>query len=460
MSSPSLQLKVSRGPSLATMTRRVALANTTLTISVWVCLASLLFREVTGSATIAMIGSYNFTTSEPIFAAAVLTAAVTLPVYRIGWGPLTWVLAVFIAIALINLIVGLLINVPAAIISLRGSAVFCIFLVLGRVLYDRDHLLKVFMSAAAPIAGALSLLVLLRLIFGASLFIQTQTFDLIGVNDGDRPLAVFGVLFLGVYLTLLVSQFIGGQRKFRSRHGLLAIAVGLAILFSGQGTASIAAVIGLFIVICFQPGRNHLYRVLAFLMTVLGISTILIAVTFFGGDLVQLLPSSVTENFTRRAGNLKTREHAWAGIMHAYRYSTDWQKVMGWPAGTWPYIVIERGSHGRIEWTVNAHSMYFGILIRLGALGLACLLTLMVTNLLGMIYRVIQSPLANARAVPTIALLLMMFTYGYSYEFADEQGLYLALALATAASMITKPAPFGAWATQFSATPRPGRKRT
>jgi O-antigen ligase len=136
-----------------------------------------------------------------------------------------------------------------------------------------------------------------------------------------------------------------------------------------------------------------------------------------------------TGDLHRRVSNLSTRVIVWDAVMRAYSDASGLVKLIGWPFGQSPTLIVQSTSWGVVQWFVSVHSMYFGVLVSYGALGLAIYILLIITGVLNTIVQIISSKKIDGSALLSLMLFIVLAIYSYSYEFRDEQALYLALAL-------------------------------
>lgn len=416
-------------PRSATQTAGNVDASPLLKWSVWLGLISVLYSEVTGSSSITTIGSYNLTVADPLLIVAAFALVTNVSKFGLRANFQTFLVILFSAVFAFNFISGFLISQPAALLSLRGNGLFAIFLLIGAIGDRAGGLSRTFEQALLPISMALCALVALRLIFGVDLFIYVTEISAIGVNDGDRPLSTFGATILGVTAVFRLSRMIHDDDRSPANLTFLILVI-VAILLTGQGTATICSIVGLSIVLMMQPGRQQGLRI-AITLGLLFILLIIVMATpaIDSGVLASMLPEDMAKNLMRRSGNHQTRLQAWRGILTSYGDADPVKQLIGWPAGTTPYVEIVNRKWGRVVWNVSAHSMYIGTLITHGAIGAATFVVLLLVRLGTLMREYFIGGPRFAFAARLIALLIMVAVFSYSYDLRTEGGLMLAVTL-------------------------------
>jgi hypothetical protein len=327
-----------------------------------------------------------------------------------------------------------------AFLSLRAYGLFAIFLLIGAVGGNAAALSRTFERAIYPISAALCVLVALRVVFGADLFIYTKEISAVGVNDGGRPLSTFGTMILGITAVFTLSKMIADENPPKWAATIFAGLV-VAILITGQGTATIASGTGLALVMLLQRGRFHGARIAVTLAALLIVALTLMVTSsitdssFYG----TILPEDLAKNLTRRQGNYQTRLQAWQGILTAYADADPVKKLIGWPAGTSPYVEIINQKWGRIVWNVSAHNMYIGTLISHGAVGAFLFISLLVSRLTSLIIEYLSKSPKFLHTPRLIAALVMVAIFSYSYDLRNEGGLILAVTLIGAQAFYRPP---------------------
>ncbi len=136
----------------------------------------------------------------------------------------------------VNFARGMAENSAGALLWARVTLEIGGILLLGTACSPTHAMLAMFRRALLTAGVLIAGLTFLRLVFGPQLFMTIGTVDeVIGVNDGNRPLQVTGALMLGMGTTLLCSELIRkGLNRGWPQAGLLLVL--LAALFaSGHG---------------------------------------------------------------------------------------------------------------------------------------------------------------------------------------------------------------------------------
>lgn len=397
--------------------------------TVWLALLGVIAKEVVGHSTIAFIGSYNFTWAEPALAAAI-GAVVTSLASRPPRSNLASVAAIiFGALSVFGFLRGLLLDPFQSFFSLRGSGVFAATFLLVAFVPSSPRLVSATSRAVGIAAAVLCLLVLLRLIFGISLFFQISPDPFIGFNDGERPLSAPGALTIGAAATLLLSRALRVAGRGMSRSLLMFLLALICLVLSGQRTAIVAGMAGILIVLTLEAGPERQLRFLAGLCVVIGLTSAGWALSVAGADLTSLtsvLPDAVARALERGEGNLNTRQLVWSALVEDIPHWSTVDQLVGLPAGTRPAILI---AAKRAYWEHSMHSMYFGAIPMVGFAGLFAWLasTAWIASKGIALAIKSRSPMGVSPAVAA-ALSIMLAIFAYSYELRDAHGVFLMLA--------------------------------
>lgn len=402
-----------------------------LVYTVWASLLTALFKEVVGSDTIVFIGAYNLTIVEPVL---VLQAATLLQLARrrpLNTDIANVLLLGIAAIIFINLARGMVHDLPSGLRSFRVQGAFALYLLMAAFVPRDETLLRQLRDALIIVAIALCVLVAMRVLLGPQLFLRGRAEPLASINDGGRPLTADGALLVGAGLILAISRAIESVRDRFQRIAVLAIPVLLvALVLTAQATAIIASLAGSAIVTALHPSANRGGRILAVVvMALAGFIFWLTVNGAFGRFTLGPVPDYLQHNFLRRSSTFAFRRLIWDGLLRDYAHWSLFDQLFGLRNNALPTIVIPRGEGFR--WGVSIHSMYFGALVFMGAIGLALYAALLgIIALRGL--RCALGQRANrvsfGGAVP-LALLAAFGLFGYSYELRDEHTILILIAL-------------------------------
>ena len=394
--------------------------------AVWIAFLAQAWNSILGTPTIVFLGSYNFTFGE--LSMVIGAIALALGWRRHGILPTAFTAAAGLLAALtaLNLLRGMNENLAVALTAARGTVPFAVLLLLGTVRYPGTLLRDGVVRAAMAVAILLSVMVILRLVFGPQfLMLAGSGLNVAEINDGGRALSAGGAFLIAVAAVLQLSAALRST-KSRGRGVSLSAGFFVVLVLTGQGTATIAAAAGLIVVLSMELGPALGLRLL--IGSSLAAVALILAVgfqTFDPNDWVGLIPGAILDNLDRRTANLGTREMVWQVAWTAYQQGGRLDQIVGWPTGSTPKLILISRSWGHVVWTNSVHSMYFGVLLGQGAVGLAAY----ITTLIAALTCALQSIVRRQGAVP-LALVVMIAIFSYSYGLAIEQALILAAAAA------------------------------
>ena len=405
--------------------------------SVFAVLLATIHREAFGHSTVVYLGDYNLTTVE-----AVLVIVIISIVRATRWSlprlnAATCLALVFCLVVGFGVMRGLLTNPLAALISLRATGVFAAFLILGLYLPKHDFPFAKIRFAIVAAAFVLVFLLILRMLFGPSLFFQTQFMSELEINDGGRGLAAPGAIVIAVAAALSLSATLRSlaSKRRATRSATIFVFLLIGLLLTQQATAVIAGMSGMGAILALERGPARAPRVLIVsgLLAIAVASYVLAPGLLSTQTLGSLLPDWVAGDLVQRARNLYLRELLWNGLIADFN---DWallDKLLGLPAGVKPDVLVLHW--GGVYWQASIHSMYFGTLPYAGIVGLVAYAGLLLMLAAGSLWRILlvgskgENELSAALAV---ALCVILFVYGFSYELRNEQGMFLALAIVAA----------------------------
>jgi hypothetical protein len=414
---------------------------------VWCALLCAVFTLTTGQITLLNTGFYTFQTTELVllsFVPAIYDAARTT---RIRTGVVTVVCCLFLAVWLFSFLRGLATSPSPALTSARVNAIVPMFIVLslfGLNERQRDGIFK----AIHVTAVLVSIILVLRLLFGANLFYQISFRDIAEVNDGGRGLtAQAAVLLAG-------GAIVSFARAYQAKHSgapshlhrrSAAIFTGL-LLLSFQGSATLAGAAGLTIVFALAPGHSAPFRRLVLVIAASFFATLFLLApeALSVNNYMSLLPPEISDQLRRRTGNFDTRSELWSGFLATFNARPDIDQLFGLAAGQREQIVVQLW--GGIYWEVSLHSGYYGLLSSVGYFGLAAFMIILVTIALAGMTRIAKPSYDSPYLAP--ALVAMLLVYAVGYDIRNEQGVFVLLAVlsvtlrrATVAPQASSPAP-------------------
>jgi len=398
--------------------------------SIWMALIYTLYFETTRDASLATIGSYNLSFIEVAMVPAFIALIIGV-VHRARPGSSLGVLILSLAAILaFNVFRGMLESPVAAFKSLRNTGeVFVLMLLVLYFPVDKGLFQKI-TNAIMMAATYVCILEVFRYIYGASLFLSSVVLSSYKIdqrgasNDGAVLVAAAAVLQMSC---LIRRPSVGFKAAWRYVH--LTVLIG-GLLVSLQATAIIAGMLALFVVYVFERGKAksaHLVRIsLAIFLVVPPLVVLAIA-----PDIVPL-PDWVSGYLMNRYTTATFREHLWAALISDYGQWSVPDQFFGLPAGILPQLVVP--DWGGEIWQFSVHSMYFGLVINCGVIGLLLYFAILVHStfqnarfsLRGVNTGLLPSPVA------ALALTVLMVVYGYSYEIRNGTGIFLFLALAAA----------------------------
>lgn len=397
-------------------------------LPVWAVLFGSLHGLVTGQVTLAAIGSYNLQLPELVlltFVPALISIARRFPM-RIGWSGLMAV--AFIALWVGSMVRGLAVDPGAALTSARANSVLPTFLLLSLFRLNEATRLEIG-RAVTTCATAVSAVLLLRLIFGPSLFYQTSFASDLHINDGGRALTAQAALILAAAMLISAAQMVAAGEA-AARHLLHTLAFGTMLLLSLQATAILAGLAGIVALLTFAPGRTLVLRQ----VTSASAMAAAIAVITLAPELLNFenlratLPENLADQFGRRADNFDTRRLIAAGFLHDFEAWSAFDQLFGLPAGQ--ILPLRTDLQGGTYWTSSLHNGYLGVMQSLGWLGLITLLLLLVTSAVFAFFHLATG--RRPESVLSLALIAMLLVYAFGYDLRNEVGAYTWLALVAA----------------------------
>lgn len=409
--------------------------------AVYAVLAAATHREISGHATIVYLGDYNLTSVE-----VVLVIAIAAILHSARWSlprlnAVTGWTVVFSLIVGFGVVRGLFVNPLAALIALRATGVFVAFLILGLYLPMQDAAFEKIRTAIVAVAFLLVVLLMLRMVFGPSLFFQTEFMSELEINDGGRGLAAPGATIIAVAAALSLSAVLRSSASTRRAGKWIVIFVllSMGLLLTRQATAVVAGLGGLGVVLALEKGPGRAARLLMVigLLAVAAVSYLLAPGLFSTETLGSLLPDWVAGDLSQRAKNLYTRQLIWSGLLADFRSWSLLDQFFGLPAGTKPRVLVLHW--GGLYWQPSIHSMYFGTLPYAGLLGLAAyagLILALLVRALRRVFRVESNSDHPLSAALIVALCTVLLIFGLSYELRNEQSLFLAMTIAAARSTV------------------------
>lgn len=400
-------------------------ADQLLPQAIWLAIGGQVWNSVLGTSTIALIGNYNFTVAEVSLVAAGLAVSAGWSRYGLRISILTLLVLAFGALTAMNLLRGLVETPASALVMARSTVPFAVLLLLSTIRCPEKSFTKPLLDALTLSALVLAAIVFARLIFGPQLLlIGGAALNVTDINDGGRALPAGGALILAIAAAAITSQAVRGG-PHAGRHGALATTILAALLLTGQGTATIAGLIGVMVVIALERGPALTGRFLT-------IATVLLLGAFMTATLQELspeylediLPEQISDSIARRDANLGTRELVWKAAWNAFLKAPIFVKAFGWPTGASPDLFLQTRSWGWVTWAHSVHSMYIGTLTATGTLGAALYLSI----LFGAIRSGFMMLSGAGNSLP-LAILAMLILFGYTYSLPTEQAAILGLCL-------------------------------
>lgn len=383
-----------------------------------------LLREVLGQTELFRFGFYTLHVVDVPVALTIFAwgacQARTLPKLNL----ISFVTYAISVLLLINLVRGFALSGAAALLWARINIEAGALLLLAVTCRANETVCRSFRRAIVWCSIGIAMLVAARIVLGPSLFmLNTSEISNADINDGGRAITATGAFTLSLAVVLLLSEAI--QRRVGGSTGRLVLALTLsaAEIASGQGTATIALLVMLAVIIAFSPGPLRSVRLasVAILVLITGVSAAL-----FAG----VAPSGSVAGFdlARRSGNLATRENVWAGLMSYFADLPLVNQLIGLPAGVQPYIIVTVWSEPRV-WTNAIHSMYYGSLPIMGYVGLSLFVALLAWTFVQLVWRTARETGAMATPAYPAAFCLGTGIIAYSYEVRNEMWIAMFVAI-------------------------------
>ncbi|OSI89673.1 hypothetical protein BSZ25_20730 [Bradyrhizobium canariense] len=397
----------------------------------WAVLLLGFYREVVGTQTLAMVGSFNLTIVEPalfLCGLALARAVISPPKFYLG----TTLTLSFGALIAIGVLRGVSDSPYDAITSLRTTGEIAVILIWGAFVSPSDlwhpRIQKIIVVVGMMLAG----LVVLRQIMGPTFLISSGISD-VEVNDGGRALSAQGTAMLGSAAIVVFAHSFRARSPIASREACLAMALVMlvALGLTKQATATLGSVVAFATLFAFAPGRHQLLRS-AFVVVGAWAAVLLyiflpdiVSVT----DLNALLPDGMAFDVAHRSATFDARTKIWNGLLADMESWSFVSQVIGLPAGTKPKIWIDLW--GGAYWKLSIHSMYYGVLPYAGFLGLAIYVLIVLVAALTCARRAYREGDEAFPGAPIgFAFIVLLITLGVSYELRNENALLIVMAVA------------------------------
>ncbi|MCJ9729715.1 hypothetical protein [Bradyrhizobium sp. PRIMUS42] len=397
----------------------------------WTVLLLGFYREVVGTQTLAMVGSFNLTIVEPalfLCGLALARAVISPPKFYLG----TFLTTSFGALIAIGVLRGLTVSPYDAITSLRTTGEIAIILVWGAFVLPSDlwhpRIQKIIVVVGMMLAG----LVLLRQVMGPTFLISSGISDA-EVNDGGRALSAQGTAMLGSAAIVVFAHSFRARSPIAGREACLAMALFMlvALALTKQATATLGSVVAFATLFAFAPGRHQFLRS-AFV--VVGTCAGVLFYTFLPDimsvtDLNGFLPDGMAFDVAHRSATFDARTRIWTGLLTDMESWSPVSQAIGLPAGTKPKIWIDLW--GGTYWKLSIHSMYYGVLPYAGILGLVIYVLIVIVAAVTCARRAYWEGNEAFPGAPIgFAFVVLLATLGVSYELRNENALLIVMAVA------------------------------
>jgi len=391
-----------------------------IVVSVITCMVTTIYWELIGNTSIANIGSFNLTALEFVFATSFFAVGFNIINIINRFKIYTIVSGALLLIMMINVCRGMFVDPIESLTAVRKTGSLAFFILLAPALAFSDRLKYYVVKAVTVTSIALSSLIIFRRTTG---LLWTD----IALSDGRPILAMGGfIIVLGCIISL--SQAFGVRNTFHSMAIFFLSYV--SIIWSGQGTGNLCALVGIAIILALEPGASRSLRlILAGGIAAAAIAILVIAPQIFSLNTLSGTGSSAFDAFlAERNGTNETRQLVWKGLWVSYQRWTELEKILGLPSGVKPVIWIPlwNGTY----WKFGMHSMYLQTLVLQGMLGLILYVLLFVSLSFTALWRAlvtvrqVDGPISPAAGV---AILVALALFGYSYDLGGEMAPYLML---------------------------------
>lgn len=385
-------------------------------MAVWLLITGALVGEFLGKGALVSFGSFTLHASDPGIVLAAIATLANFARGKFSWPNYSMPIFLMTALIVINFLRGFAIDSSPALLFARANLGMVFLLMLALVAQGEQQLISAVRRALLISSALITVLALLRFASYPSLFMVLDTPDAL-INDDGRVLSAQGAFLLVLANGVLASEFLAQNRFKFDLLAFSVIALPILIFLTRQGTASIAAITMLIMILLAQQSRSRPTRI--------------ILVSFFGIlislGLVLLLPAlNENANFIRRGTNLGTRQEIWASLMAIWPTQPISIQLFGYPAGQQPPLQVYWGSFYH-TWGNSTHSMYYGALPIMGYAGLMSFIAMMLL----LIGETLRRSLRRFNALPSysLGLCIATATYAYAYEIRDTATLGLFLAI-------------------------------
>lgn len=396
--------------------RMFVLAVTSLLIGV-------LVTEFLGTTILFQIGSYDVNTIDPVFLLVCFAAARSLKASTPRVDALALLALGIGALIIVSFVRGSLESAFDAFVWLRTSAMLLPLFLLVFKAQSSTWIARSTQRLFVMASAVLTALVVARFIFGVDLFMIAHDTPVDLINDDGRPLSVNGAMTLVVASAMLLSDaFRRGADGASVRKLWMAGIFLIALVATRQGTATICGVTSVALLLFFERGQLSGIRRFIYTSCAVLAGTILAVMALY-------MPQSIMGNLDRREGNVVFRHFIWDGFVDSFHGWPLLDKVIGPPAGQ-KLIFYMDSMHGVREWELSLHSMYLGMIAKLGYVGLAlyCLLLAIIGYRLSKQFRGAVKP-GDFSPTLGICLLVSALLLGYTYEVRNDEVLLIVLPL-------------------------------
>jgi hypothetical protein len=398
---------------------------------VYANLLSSLYTEIRGDGFVAFIGSYNLWSTDIVVVASLPMLLMALQNPSVG-GYARWFALGWLAIVTLWLLRAIPISSHMTALSFRRYAALCVGLLAFGLRPVSQATFKKIRSAFISIGLCVAALVVLRLIFGATLFVPANSGGLWAYAVDGRPVQALAALILGEALIFSMSRHSTvSKSRFMGFDSNRAVTIVLAatLIVSGQRTAMAATAIGVAVLVI----ANSKVRLGGFVILIAifgGLATLVALAAFNGGQLLLILPQILAGGHA--VADFSFRTQIWNSIVQNFSTWSLPEQLFG-KADTWTlfwYLVRDDAIHTDAR---SAHNELLGALLFTGIMGVAMLVCMMISTIVEAVRAIQQRNPLNVSGVPpalVLALIAIVVVYSVSYEWLYEQGIILGLCIA------------------------------
>jgi hypothetical protein len=375
-----------------------ALVATILVGSVW--------RELVGNENVIAILGYQITLVEPMLSILLLLNLANFSSGRFPKTLLSISALLFFLIFALSLFRGTALDPQRALFFARPYIIISLVLLAASSFKLRYWDQREIINLIFYFGVILSSICYFRVITGIG-----------GYEAHGRPLLVWAtfIILAAFSVTMIYKNEIG----FRRYYFFFGLAFAGAILGSGQGTALVAAI--LIILLIVATGRGGLLPpAVRIPILMLGLLAVLLSGPVVMGEISD---RSILSGWAEERGDTsRGRQLVWRSFLEAFDARIFFDRLFGLPMGQKDILIVDL--QGDRIWTHSLHNAYLEVLAFSGYAGFTVFVICVLAVTLGGL-RLFFQPTDRRMAITAASFVIMMLTFGISYDFRADAAFHL-----------------------------------